>query len=327
MSGTRASVRGLSLLAVPLNVSILTALAEGPKRLIDLRREAGAPPQTTLRKHLRALAEIGVVQKRREDAFPGALEYELGPAGPELTEVAAVLGDWLVESPHDSLALGEPRAKGAITALVEGWGTHMLRALAARPLALTELDDLISGVSYPSLERRLAAMRLAGLVEAVPGPGRGTPYAVTEWARQAVGPITATARWEQRHLRERARPLTKHDVEAAFLLAVPMLRLPADLSGACRLSMEVQNGKGPTLAGVLVDVEEGRIASCGSRLEGKAAAWASGSGPAWLRAVIARETDSLEVGGDLQLARSFLDDLHETLFRIRPGQLNPAGCL
>jgi DNA-binding HxlR family transcriptional regulator len=255
------------------------------------------------------------------------LEYQLGPAGPELLDVAAVLGDWLSESPRGSLELGEHATKGAVTALVEGWGTHMLRALAARPLALTELDDLISGVSYPSLERRLAAMRMAGLVEAVPGRGRGTPYAVTEWSRQAVGPITATARWEQRHLREEARPLTKHDAEAAFLLAVPMLRLPADLSGACRLSMEVQNGKGPMLAGVLVDVEEGRIASCGSRLEGKAAAWASGSAPAWLRAVITHETDSLEVGGDLQLARSFLDDLHQALFQIRPRQLNSAGCL
>ena len=303
------------MLAVPLNVSILTALEAGPKRLMDLRRETGAPPQTTLRKHLRALTEIGVLEKHRKDAFPGVLEYELGPAGPDLVEVAAVLGDWLADSPQGPMILGENGAKGAITALVEGWGTHMLRALAARPLSLTELDDLISGVSYPSLERRLGAMRLAGLIEPVRGRGRGTPYAVTEWARLAVGPITAAARWEQRHLNGQARPLTKHDAEAAFLLAVPMLRLPADLSGACRLSMEVQNGQGPTLAGVLVDVEEGRIASCGSRLEGRAAAWASGSAPAWLRAVIARETESLEVGGDLQLARSFLDDLHGALFQ------------
>ena len=317
MPGTRAGIRGLSLLAVPLNVSILRALAEEPKRLMDLRRETGSPPQTTLRKHLRGLTEIGVLEKRRQDAFPGVLEYELGTAGPDLLAVDNVLADWLMVAPNAPLSLGDHAAKSAITALVEGWGTKMLRALVARPLSLTELDDLISGVSYPSLERRLAAMRLAGLVEAVPGQGRGTPYTVTEWARLAVGPITAAARWEQRHLRGEVSPLSKHDVEAAFLLAVPMLRLSADLSGACRLSMEVQNGKGPTFAGVLVDVEEGRIASCGSRLEGNAAAWASGSAPAWLRAVITHDAGSLEVGGDLQLARGFLDDLHGALFRVR----------
>lgn len=316
MSGTRAGLRGLSLLAVPLNVSIMAALVEGPKRLMDLRRETGSPPQTTLRKHLRALTEIGVLEKRRLDAFPGVFEYAVGPAGPGLIALMDVVGDWLVESPHGPLALGEHSAKSAITALTESWTTNMMRALAARPLSLTELDDLISGISYPSLERRLAALRLAGLLEAVPGRGRGTPYAVTEWSRRAVGPVTAAALWEQRYLGE-ARPLTKQDVETAFLLAVPILRLSPDLSGVCRLSMEVQNGRGPTFAGVRVEVEEGRIVSCGSRLEGSAAAWASGSPTAWLRTVIARETGSLEVGGDLQLARGFLDDLHGMLFRVR----------
>lgn len=316
MPGTRAGIRGLSLLAVPLNVSILTALAEGPRRLIDLRLEVGFPPQTTLRKHLRALTEIDVLARRRIDTFPGVIEYELGPAGPELLTAMEVLAAWLDDSPHRSLAVGEHAAKSAVTALVEGWGTSMLRALAARPLSLTELDDLISGISYPSLERRLAAMRLAGLVDPVPGRNRGTPYGVTEWARRAVGPITAAAQWEQRHLGAEARPFNKHDAEAVFLLAVPMLRLPTELSGACRLSMQVQNGKGPTFAGVLVDVEGGRISSCRSRLEGYAAAWASGSVSAWLRAVTRHDLDSLEVGGDLQLARGFLDDLHGALFRV-----------
>jgi len=305
------------LLAVPLNLSILRVLEEGPKRLVDLRRQTGSPPQTTLRKHLRALTEIGVLDRRRLEAFPGVIEYELGAAGQELIATTDVLATWLAESPHGPLTLGDPAAKSAITALGEGWGTHMLRALAARPLSLTELDDLISGISYPSLERRLAAMRLAGLVEAVPAPGRGTPYTVTGWARRAVAPITAAARWEQRHLRGEVLPLTRQDAETAFLLAVPLLRLPADLSGSCRLSMEVHNGRGPTLAGVLVDVDEGRIAACGSRLEGSAVAWVSGSAPAWLRAVVSDESDSLEVGGDLQLARRFLDDLHGALFRVK----------
>ena len=52
----------------------------------------------------------------------------------------------------------------------------MMRALAARPLSLTELDSLISDLSYPALERRLSSMRIAGLVEAQPSQrGRRPP--------------------------------------------------------------------------------------------------------------------------------------------------------
>ena len=65
---------------------------------------------------------------------------------------ARVAGD---NAPEGPLALGSSTAKSAIKALVEGWGTNMIRALAARPLSLTELNGLISGLSYPSLERRL----------------------------------------------------------------------------------------------------------------------------------------------------------------------------
>ena len=42
----------------------------------------------------------------------------------------------------------------------------MMRALAARPMSLTELDSGITELSYPALERRLSSMRIAGLVEA-----------------------------------------------------------------------------------------------------------------------------------------------------------------
>jgi DNA-binding HxlR family transcriptional regulator len=188
--GARSGAQTLVLLAAPLNVSILRALAEGPRQQSELRQAAGSPAQTTLRAQLRHLVEIGAVEMQRRNDFPGALDYELTAAGGGLLDVLLVLEAWL-EKAHPPLTLGGNEAKAAVKALAEGWSTTMLWALAGGPLSLTELDRAIGAVSYPSLERRLSALRLAALVKPAPNRGRGTPYAVTDWLRQAVAPLTA----------------------------------------------------------------------------------------------------------------------------------------
>jgi DNA-binding HxlR family transcriptional regulator len=317
--GERSGAQTLVLLALPLNTLILRALAEGPRRQAELRRMAGFPAQTTLRAQLKRLEQIGAIAKYRRDRFPGALEYELMEAGRELLEVAAALERWLERSPEGPLEPGGSAAKAAIKALVEGWSSCMLRALAAKPFTLTELDGMIASRNYPSLERRLAAMRLAGQVEVREGDGRGTPYGVSAWARLAVAPIVAAARWERRHLTDSTPPILPVDAEAAFLLSMPLLRLPAEVSGSVRMAVDIPDGKNHQLAGVLVRLDEGRIASCTTRLEGHPDAWASGAPPAWLAAVIDGDVDSLELGGDCGLARTMLEAANGTLFGSRPG--------
>jgi DNA-binding HxlR family transcriptional regulator len=312
--GTRAGTHALSLLAQPLNVAVIQALAEQPRSLIDLRRAAGSPPQTTMRGHLRALTELGVLERRRRNDFPGALDFDLTACGRELLGVADVLTTWLATAPAGPLQLGDRAAKSAIKALVEGWSTTIVRALAARPLALTQLASIISEVSYPSLERRLTAMRLVGQLETTAGSSRGRPYVVTRWLRGAVAPIAAAARWERLHSLAAALPLTRLDTEATFLLAVPLLRPATELSGSCRLAVEVPNGNGGRLAGAVVSVEAGRVASCTTNLQGHADAWVSGSAPAWFRAVIDHDTAPLEIGGDSALGIEVVDGLHLALF-------------
>jgi DNA-binding HxlR family transcriptional regulator len=213
------------------------------------------------------------------------------------------------------LVLGSNLAKAAIKALAEGWSTTMLRALSTRPLSLTELNRIIGSLSYPSLERRLRAMQLVGQIEARASNGRGKPYAVTNWLRQGVGPLTAAGRWERRNLPEQTVPIGPIDITTAFLLAVPLLRLPVELSGTCRMAAEVSNGEAKRLAGVVVAVKNGAIASCVTRLEGDADAWALGSPSAWLSALIEADRDTLELGGDSRLARTLLCGLHQSLLR------------
>lgn len=316
-SGNRArsGAQTLVLLAAPLNVFLLRSLSDGPKQQTALRREVGSPAQSTLRTHLNRLGEIGAIEKHRRNHFPGVLEYELTGPGRNLLFVLDALEHWL-EMAEGPLALGSNEAKAAIKALAEGWSTTMLRALAAGPMSLTELDRIIASLSYPSLERRLATMRLAGQIEARPGNGGGTPYAVTDWLRQGIAPLAAAARWERRHLPRATPPIGRLETEAAFLLAVPLLQLPTELSGTCRMAIEIPSAQGGRLAGVTVEARNGRIVSCATQLQVSVDAWAMGSAGAWLDAVIDHDRDRLELGGDCHLARAALDSLHEALFSV-----------
>jgi DNA-binding HxlR family transcriptional regulator len=314
----RAGELVLSRLASPLEVPILDALSGGPVSLSDLRRRAGSPPLTTMRKHLRELTRVGALSREPVTSPGGVVSYELCDPGHDLLRVAEVVRGWLAASPHGPLELGGVAAKSAIKAMVEGWSTTLLRALAARPLSLTELDALIAGISYPSLERRLTAMRLAGQVEACSSGGRRTPYSVSRWARRAIGPLAAAAAWERRYVPAETAPIGRLDIETAFLLTLPLLRLSPDLSGIARLAVEAANGSERRLAGALVGVEEGRIAYCRARLEGDATACASGSAANWLGAVAAGHLGDLEVVGDRPLIGAILDGLRSELV-TRPG--------
>jgi DNA-binding HxlR family transcriptional regulator len=310
---TRAGINALLLLSAPINVAVLQALADGPKALIYLRRAAGSPPQTTMRGHLRALIELEILEKHRRNDFPGPVDVQLTLRGSSLLFVAEIVRGWLATAPDGPIALGSSDAKSAIKALIEGWNSNMVRALAARPLSLTELDRVIGNFNYPSIERRLAAMRLAGQVRAMLGRGRSTPYEVTNWLRRSIGPLGAAIQWERSYLRADATPVSNRDAEATFLLGIPLLDLPADFSGRCRLAVEMRSQAGSALTGVMVTVVEGKVASCISRLGGEADAWASGGVTDWLHAVIQGDVAHLELGGDGSLATAVVDGLHGVL--------------
>lgn len=315
--GARSGARILALLANPLNAAVLRSLSAGPRRQVDLRRESGSPAQSTLRAHLKGLEEVGAIAKHRRDAFPGSLDYELSRPGEELLFVAAVLNRWLATAPQGALALGDDAARAAIGALAAGWSSTILRALAAGPLTLTELDRLIGALSYPSLERRLGAMRLAGLVESAPGNRTGTPYVVTGWLRQGIAPIVAAVRWERRNAPAQTAPPDRLDAEAGALLALPLVRLAAPLSGSCRIAVDLDaDGAMDPPAAITATLCDGRVASCAARADDEAGAWIGGPLTAWLRATIEADTSRLELSGDRGLARAVLDGLAEALFGV-----------
>jgi DNA-binding HxlR family transcriptional regulator len=313
-NGERTGTRVLTVLAAPLNALVLSKLTQGPRRLVELRRETGSA-QTTLRAHLKELSEVGAIAKRRLHPFPSVREYLLtNGAGTDLRFVATTLEAWLASAPRKPLRLGSEEARAAVKALAEGWSSMILRSLAAGPQTLAEIDAAIESLSCQSLERRLAALRLAGLVEGKQAQGRSTPYEVTEWLRQGTAPLAAAIRWERRHLADVTAPIMPVDAEAGFLLSMPLLSLPAELSGSCRLGVEFPDGAERRLVGVTVDVEAGQIVSCTTRLESSPGAWATGSPAAWLRVAIEANPNRLELGGNQRLVRALVDGLNQALF-------------
>lgn len=308
----RAGARGMIVLAAPLNVAVISALADRPMRQIELRRAVGFPAETTLRAQLKRLRTFGLLESRQVNRFPAPVELQLSRAGHQLLRVADVADGWLKRSPHGPTRLGSNSAKAALKALAEAWSSTMLRALASGPRALTELDRLIAPLSYPALERRLNAMRLAGQIEPCPRTHPGTPYALTSWARYGLAPLTAAAQWERRHLRD-FPPTTRLDAEAAFLLLAPLLRPAGEVAGSCRMVVDLPVN-GQQGAGVIVEVAPGGVAASTTRVGRDTDAWVSGDSGAWLAALADADTAQLEFGGDSGLAQCLLDSIRAELF-------------
>lgn len=304
-------LRVLTVLATPLNYLVLRALSERPMRLAELRRATDLPAQTTLRGHLASLAEIGAIEKRPTAQMPYAVENALTPMGREMLEVAARLEAWLDQAPDGSASLESGSARGIVKAFVDGWGSTMMRGFGDGPRSLTELDRGIADFSYPALERRLASMRMAGLIQACESDGVGTPYAVTEWARRGVGPLVAAGRCERRHMRGRAAPVTREDLEAAFLLALPLVGLSPEANGCCRLEIEADPADAREQAGVRVTVEGGRVVACEAGAAPTADDFATGSLETWFEAVAGGSAERLTLGGEV--AAGVISGLHSVL--------------
>lgn len=318
-SPTRARAGGtvLSLLAGPLCVPILRAHLEGPLRLPDLRERIGGAAQTTLRGQVGNLRDIGALERHVRGGMPYTVDNELTEVGYGVLAVADAVEAWLGRAPQGPLAFGSESAKGAIRALVAGWDSTMLRALAAQPLSLTELDNVISGISYPAIERRLSAMRAARQVEvSLEDNGNTTkPYAVTEWTRQAVGPLVAAVRCEHLHLVETTPSPTSTDIETAFLLAMPLASPPPSATRSCLLAVSDNSDNDGTMpsAGVQVEVDAGRVVSCAPGVEPGADTWATGSIDSWTAAILEGRLDGLDLDGDDGTVRTLIESVRFSL--------------
>jgi len=318
----RAGSRVLEMFESPLNTRILRAHADGPQRLAELQEKVGWSAQTTVRAAIRALHELGALTRQTVGDSGHVVATELTAAGEEMLLVADEVEVWLALAPDGPIAPDSAGAKRAVKALAGGWSSTLMRALANRSFTLTELADLIPDVSYPALERRITWMRASGQIEPVEKKGRGTPYVVTDWLRHAIAPLCAAGRWERHHLGKGCPPITDVEVEASFLLALPLAPLPGYARGRCMLAAQTDpvepDARDREMAGVSVEVAKGNLLSSAADISAEPSTWAVGTPDTWFDVVIDGRIEDLRIGGAYpQLALDLVAGIHLALFSDR----------
>lgn len=280
----------------------------------------GWAAEATIRGAAKNLRDVGSLEKRAADHASNAVATALTPAGEEMLVVSETLEHWLKQCPKGPIAIDDDHVKVAVKALAEGWNSTLMRAIANAPLTLTEISSLIPDVSYPALERRIEWMRATGQISALPREPRGTPYVPTAWLGQAISPIAVAARCERRYV-EDAPPITDVEIEAAFLLTLPLVELPATAHGSCVLVSRTDpiDGGDPDLqlAGITVEVSKGQITSSTFSTDSEPNTWAIGTSDHWLEAFIDKRLENLRIGGaNPQLPLELIQAIHfSTLHR------------
>lgn len=307
-NGFRARAGALTLMYVASSVSrryLLQMLLEG---LLGAERSSDADVR---RAEDEGLAEVGRLVEAVGDEGD---TLRVTTEGKELLFVSSVLRDWLGHSPRGRLRLGDPAAGRALGALVFGWSTTVVHALAKGPLSLLELTRTVDTVSTEVVIERVGYLEANDLVEVRIGADGKKRYAATKWLREGVAPLAAAARLERHFPAADIVPPDDLDIGAAFLLTMPLIELPLELTGSCRLGVEVEARGRPEVAGVTAQVADGRVLICEPELDEGADSFAIGSALDWFDTLVQPEVSGVRTGGAEALAPGLLDALHETLF-------------
>jgi DNA-binding HxlR family transcriptional regulator len=241
--------------------------------------------------------------------------FRVSSSGREALFVASVVERWLESAPHGPLSFEDPGAEETVAALAEGWSATVVHMLAREPMTLSELNGVVERLGRRAVKRRLDALAVTGQVEAL-GEGSEAIYALTDWARSGIAPLIASARLERRNPKEGMAPIDALDTDAGFRLSLPLLTLPKELSGICRLGLNLQEDQSVALTGVTARIEEGRVIACRDGLDHEANAWAAATAADWLDTVIEPDAKRVRTGGDRWLAAALLNNLHKTLFGV-----------
>jgi len=266
--------------------------------------------------------------QRPIEASPGK-DYEVSQGGREMLAVAVALERWLESSGDEQLAYGSEKGQQAIGLLAETWSTGIVHLLAREPHSFDELNNALSGLSRRALKRRLAGMEAANQIIAFPAGGESVIYMLSDWMRAGIAPLIVAARLERRDPTEGMAPIDALDVEAGFRMSLPLVTLPEELNGSCRLGINLceedsEDGSGPPnkLTGVSARIEHGQVVSCEAGLDKAVDAWAAGTANEWLDTVIDPQAKALRTGGDAWLTKAVIAGLHQALFG-EPREQNP----
>ena len=315
----RSARIGLRLLRPELARAILLdALATGPMSIGDLCGHLMLESDTSLREQLEQLEEVCAIEKLRSVGAPAG-EFRLTAVGEDLSEAMALAGRWLTSRPGRPLSPESDAGRRAFAAFTDGWEAALIHHLLVRPSTRTQLQRT-TPLSKEKLKRMLRRLQGAGLLRALEPDARVPRYAVTVWARRAIGVLVAIGHWERAHLRGTAQPVAASDGLVALLASLPLIRPPADAEGICAFTVEVgADATGPRSAAVWARLASGRVTACRSGVPSTPPdAWVHGGVDEWCEAVMHARPSTLHAGGDRALIAGAIRGLHQELFETSP---------
>lgn len=268
------------------------------------------------REILRALLEHPL------EVAPGRT-YRVSDGGREMIDVGGVVDRWLQSAPGQPLEHDSATAQRAVVSLAEAWSATIVHMLAREPHSFNELHSAIPGLSRRAVRRHITEMEDIGQLVAFPDGNGSAIYMLTDWMRAGIAPLIASARLERRNPMEGMVPIDALDVDAGFRLSLPLIELPEELSGSCRLGLNLceedddgsdEDSPPNKLTGVTARIERGQVVSCATGLDKTTDAWAAGTANEWLDTVIEPKVKAVRTGGDSWLTGAVVNALHRTLF-------------
>lgn len=307
----RAGSRALSVFVHGLNAAVLRAHADRPLSSAELEGRLGWAAKASLRASIAELCELGALE--REGRQP--VVTKLTPGGRDLLRLADVLERWLSHSPFGALDLNEGAARGTVRALVGGWDSTIVQALAERPRRLADLSRELPDQSYAALKRRFAKLRTAALVDCLDDAVRSPEYEATALLRRAAAPLSFAVRWEREHAP--FGPLDEGDLEAVLLLALSLVKLPR-VSGSCLLAVARQQSVDdapPAPMAIRLVAQKGAIVEASLAVAPMSETWALASTDGWLDAIVGGQLSTVRMRGPaVRLAEAVVQGIHRTLF-------------
>jgi len=289
---------------------LLRGLEAGARPPSELERRLPGLERSSLAERLARLERIGALRRTVGRAPGRRVRYRLTPAGEELMGVANVLDAWAERAAYGDLVARPSDAMAK--ALVAGWASGLMAALAAGPARRAHLERAAPALAHHQLESRLRGLLRAGLVERLASARGGGRIALTSRGREAMGPVLAALVWDHAHAASPAPP-RPHDVATAMVIGFPLVVVSRHRRGLVTLTV-ADPGRPGSAELVRAQAGDGRVeAHVGVAEQGELAGWAHGEIAEWGDTLV-RGRRGIHVAGEPGLVTAILNALRDRLF-------------
>lgn len=311
-SASRAARRtAVSLLAEEWAGHLLRLLAEAPVTSGEIERRLHGTLGRSPRRALSQLIRAGLVISMPGDTAPTPPRYALARPGEDLLEAITAIEAWW----SSSVSVCTPRP-GLRRLIAHREARLVGRALVEGPLAFSELQRRVPGLSAGTLHRLLSGMLEPGVVRINPRSTANRPlYELGEPGRRLGRVTVLSARWRWRWAPEQAS-IDAADIPGLVHLLAPLARAPRRLEGVCQLAVTPPAHWTETEPLVVwARVAGGRVAALALRPVLGVQARVRASPLSWCEALLDGGLDSVEIDGDVQLAGGLVTALADAIAR------------